>query len=224
MSADHHFTLYSTVRGPNGWKVAMVLEELDLSYRTIYFDFTKDEHHSPEHLKYNPNGRIPTLVDHGNGDFAIWESDAILVYLVEKYDPEGKFSVKDFEGRMQQLQWLFFQASGQGPYFGQAAHFLRYHHEHIPSAIERYQKEVLRVLGVLDGVLSKRDWLVGDKCTIADLGFVVWNVSATRFLLKDYPGFDLAKDFPSTYKWHARMLAREKVAKVLETQLAMANV
>ena len=120
-----------------------------------------------------------------------------MQYLVEKYDTEHKISVSGFEEKMQQLQWLFFQASGQGyvctlhgpiitsiqritycgirrPYFGQAFWFLNYHQEKIPSAVERYQKETIRVLGVLESVLSKRDWLVGGKCTIADLSFITY--------------------------------------------------
>ncbi|KAI0648014.1 glutathione S-transferase [Trametes meyenii] len=221
MSPEHHFTLYTTVMGPNGWKVAIVLEELGLNYKSLYLDFSKNEQRSPEHLRYNPNGRIPTLIDHKNNDFAIWESNAIILYLVEKYDTEHKFSVENFEERAQLLQWLFFQASGQGPYFGQAAHFLRYHPERIPSATERYQKEVLRVLGVLDSVLSKREWLVGDKLTVADMSFITWNVSATTLLLKDYPGFDLEKDFPSVYKWHTKLLKREATSKVYDTLHAL---
>lgn len=122
------------------------------------------------------------------------ESDAIITYLVEKYDPEGKISATSFEEKIQQLQWLFFQASGQGyvtpsrfpsaghgglildrycrPYFGQAAVFIMSHPEKLPSAIERYHKEMLRVLGVLESVLSKQEWLVGGKCTVADLSFI----------------------------------------------------
>ncbi|KAI8996237.1 thioredoxin-like protein [Trametes punicea] len=114
MSQTHHFTLYNHKIGPNGWKVAIVLEELGLDYESIYLDFRKGEHKAPEHTKYNPNGRIPTLIDHKNNDFVIWESDAIMFYLVEKYDTEGKISVKGFEEKMLLLQWLFFQASGQG--------------------------------------------------------------------------------------------------------------
>ena len=91
-----------------------MLEELGLSYESIYLDFSKGEQKGPEHTKYNPNGRIPTLIDHHNGDFAIWESDAILLYLVERYDKEKKLTVTDEKEKFQLIQWLFFQASGQG--------------------------------------------------------------------------------------------------------------
>lgn len=99
------------------------------------------------------------------------ESDAILLYLVDTYDREHKISVSDVNEKYTQLQWLFFQASGQGPYFGQLGWFAFFHQEKIPSAIERYKNEVKRVLSVLDGVLSKQSWLVGGKPTIADLSF-----------------------------------------------------
>ncbi len=104
--------------------------------------------------------------------FTSRESDAILLYLVEKYDHEHKISVTSEGDKFHQTQWLFFQSSGQGPYYGQAAWFLVYHPEKIPSAIERYMNEIFRVLGVLESVLSKQEWLVGGKPTIADLSFL----------------------------------------------------
>lgn len=89
-----HFTLYTHNGGPNGWKVAIVLQELGLTYDSIYLDFSKGEHKQPEHTKYNPNGRIPTLIDHQNKDIAIWESNSALLYLVGKYDKDHKISIE----------------------------------------------------------------------------------------------------------------------------------
>ncbi|OBZ71376.1 Glutathione S-transferase 2 [Grifola frondosa] len=172
MSAGKQFTLYTHKTGPNGWKVAIVLEELGLTYESIYLEFEKGEHKKPAYTQYNPNGRTPTLIDHNNNDLVIWESDAILMYLAAKYDPDHKISATTDKDRIQQLQWLFFQASGQGPYFGQFAVFAWIHPERVPSALERYKNEIIRVFGVLDGVLAQREWLVGDKCTIADLSFI----------------------------------------------------
>lgn len=100
--------------GPNGWRVVYVLKALSLTYRTIYLDFTKGEHKSSSYLALNPNGRIPTLIDHSNGDFTVFESNAILTYLVEKYDVGHAISAESPEGKIQQLQWLFFQGTGQG--------------------------------------------------------------------------------------------------------------
>ena len=95
-------------------KVAFVLEELGLTYESKFLDFMKGEQKGPEHTQFNPNGRIPTLIDHTNGDFAIWESDAIMFYLVERYDKEKKLTVTDEKDKATLLQWLFFQSSGQG--------------------------------------------------------------------------------------------------------------
>ena len=166
-----------------------MFHELGLTYESVYLDFQKGEHKAPEFTKYNPNGRIPAIIDHGNNDFVLWyvqsacnvkdgrsqsfirESNAILQYLVDKYDKDHKISATGDE-RYHELQWLYFQASGQGPYFGQAGWFLIYHPEKIPSAVERYRNETKRVFGVLESVLSKQEWLVGGKATIADLSFI----------------------------------------------------
>lgn len=85
-----------------------------MTYESKYLDFAKGEQKSAEHTALNPNGRIPTLVDHKNNDFTVWESNAILLYLVDRYDPEHKLSVTDEKDKYALLQWLFFQASGQG--------------------------------------------------------------------------------------------------------------
>ena len=98
-------------------KVAFLLEELGLTYQSVYLDFSKNEQKSPEHTNLNPNGRIPTLIDHKNGDFAVWESNAILLYLADKYDTEKRLTVTDEKERSSLIQWLFFQASGQGSVF-----------------------------------------------------------------------------------------------------------
>ncbi|OBZ71250.1 Glutathione S-transferase 2 [Grifola frondosa] len=211
MSHGKQFTLYTHKGGPNGWKVAIVLEELGLSYESIYLDFGKNEQKGEEHTKYNPNGRIPTLIDHKNNDFVIWESNAIITYLVEKYDTEHKISVTGFEDRISQLQWLFFQASGQGPYFGQFAWFIFYHPEKVPSAIERYKNEINRVLGVLDGVLSKQQWLVGNKCTVADLSFITWNQGIFTAQARTNHDFEIEKNFPAVHNALAEGSSRTSV-------------
>ncbi|KAI0782723.1 glutathione S-transferase [Abortiporus biennis] len=217
MAATHgkQFTLYSYHGGANGWKVAIVLEELRLSYETIYLDFGKQEHKAPEYTKYNPNGRIPTLIDHHNGDFVIWESCAIILYLVEKYDKDNKLYVTDFNERTLLNQYLFFQASGQGPYFGQAMWFNNYHPEKIPTAIDRYKNEVIRVFGVLETILTGKNWLVGDKYTIADLSFIMWNLVIDVGLLDGFGSFNMEKDFPSVLKWHRALCEIPSVKRSL---------
>ncbi|EIW62683.1 glutathione S-transferase C-terminal-like protein [Trametes versicolor FP-101664 SS1] len=220
------FTLYTHNAGPNGWKVVFALEEFGLT----------GEQKSAEHLALNPNGRIPTLVDHHNGDFVVWESNAILLYLVNCYDPKHKISVVDEKDRYTLLQWLFFQASGQGcvclhscgnenrcvhcldnAYFGQANWFPKYHSEKLPSAIERYQKEAQRVFAVLASVLSKQEWLVGGKPAIADLSFITWNRGAFHVILKE-ADVNPEKDFPAVWRWSKALEARPAVAKVLQIQ------
>ncbi|GAA6037598.1 hypothetical protein JCM8097_006133 [Rhodosporidiobolus ruineniae] len=209
------FTLYSHGVGPNGWTVAFLLKALGLSYETKYLDFGKNEQKGEEFLKITPNGRIPALVDHQNNDFTIWESKAILQYLVEKYDKERKFTVGTSpEEQAILLQWLFFQASGQGPYFGQAAHFKMFAPEKIPYGIERYAKETARVLGVLELVLSKQEYLVGGKLTIADISFISWNNFAFHALLPE--GVDGKKEFPSTWAWHEKLTQLPYVAEALK--------
>lgn len=93
---------------------------------------------------------------------------------MSKYDPQHRLSASTEDERFQQYQWLFFQASGQGPYFGQADWFLKYHPEKVPGAVERYQNEVRRILGVLNDVLSKQEWLIAGKPTIVDLSFATY--------------------------------------------------
>ncbi|KAI0731036.1 glutathione S-transferase C-terminal-like protein [Earliella scabrosa] len=220
MSHGKQFTLYTHGSGPNGWKAAFVLEELGLSYEPVYLNFDKGEHKVPPHTQYNPNGRIPTLIDHHNGDFAIWESNAIILYLVDKYDTQKKLTVTDEKDKYSLIQWLFFQASGQGPYFGQAVWFMRIHPERVPSAAERYQKETQRVISVLDGVLAKSPsgWLVGGKPTVADLSFIPWNRGALIYILKDVEGVDIQKQYPAFYAWHEKLCEREPVKRLLELQ------
>lgn len=94
--------------------------------------------------------------------------------------------------------------AGQGPYFGQRAWFKLFHSEKLPSAIERYGKEIERVIGVLETALSKKEWLVGDRMTIADLSFIPWNVFAFNVLVKDE--LDLSK-YPHVKAWHEKMMA-----------------
>ncbi|KAI0768692.1 glutathione S-transferase C-terminal-like protein [Trametes elegans] len=223
MSHGKQFTLYTHLGGPNGWKVAFVLEELGLTYESIYLDFAKGEQKAAPHITLNPNGRIPTIIDHQNGDFVLWESDAILLYLVDKYDKEHKLSVPEGNDKYTLIQWLFFQSSGQGPYFGQAFWFSKFHPEKLPSAIERYQKETQRVLGVLESVLSKQEWLVGGKPTIADISFVTWNRGAINYILKEINSLnlDVAKEYPAVFKWHKKLEERPAIAKVLAIQTSL---
>jgi len=209
-------TLYSHATGPNPWKVAIVLEELGLEYETKFID--KKVMHTPVYEKYNPNGRAPTIEDPNTG-ITLWESGAIIQYLVEQYDKEEKISFKSFPEKHFANQYLQFQMSGQGPYFGQAAWFSNFHQEKIPSAIERYVNEVKRVTKVLDECLKGKEYLVGNKCSYADLSFITW-YTMTPFLDKTGKLQEAIDALPNYKAWMDRLLARPAVQKVLEAKKA----
>ncbi|TCD66040.1 Glutathione S-transferase 2 [Steccherinum ochraceum] len=109
MSHGKQFTLYSAQVGVNAWKVVIVLEMLDLTYETEYLDLLKREHKLPAYTSINPNGQVPALIDHHNGNFTVWDSCACMTYLVEKYDTERRLSVESLEEKMSMLQWMHSQ-------------------------------------------------------------------------------------------------------------------
>jgi len=156
---------------PNGWKVSIALEELGLPYIVHPIALSKNEQKEPWYLQLNPNGRIPTIVDHDNDDFVVFESGAILLYLAER---AGKLMPQDEKGRSQVVQWLMFQMGGIGPMMGQANVFSRYAPEKIPYAIERYQRECRRLLEVLDKQLDNQVYLANNEYSIADIANWSW--------------------------------------------------
>ncbi|HEX7759345.1 MAG TPA: glutathione S-transferase N-terminal domain-containing protein [Caulobacteraceae bacterium] len=159
-----------TAETPNGWKVSITLEELGLPYGVHPIALSKQEQKAPDYLKINPNGRIPAIVDREQGDFAVFESGAIMIYLAEK---AGKLLPTDAQGRSRVIQWLMFQMAGVGPMMGQANVFFRYFPEKIPAAIDRYQREGHRLLEVLDTRLKDNEYLAGDY-SIADIANWCW--------------------------------------------------
>ncbi|HBP14296.1 MAG: glutathione S-transferase N-terminal domain-containing protein [Pseudomonadota bacterium] len=152
---------------PNGWKVAMTLEEMGLDYRLRTVNLSAGEQQEESYLNINPNGRIPAIVDDG---FAVFESGAIMLYLAEK---TGKLMPRDAKGRSEVIQWLMFQMAGIGPMQGQAVVFVRYFPEDIPAAKDRYINESRRLYEVLDRRLEGREWLVNDF-SIADIANWSW--------------------------------------------------
>jgi len=155
---------------PNGHKISIALEELQLEYNVIPVDLSTGEQKKPDYLKINPNGRIPTIVDRDEGDFAVFESGAILIYLAEK---TGQLLPTDPKKRSQVIQWLMFQMGGIGPMQGQANVFFRYFPEKLQSAIDRYQHECRRLFTVLDTQLNAQEYLCGDH-SIADIATWPW--------------------------------------------------
>ena len=196
-----------------------MLAELGLPHEIIPIPISEAK--SPEYVAINPNGRLPAIQDPNTG-LTLWESGAILEYLVERYDTEHRFSFAPGTPESYHAkQWLFFQVSGQGPYYGQAVWFKKYHQEQLPSAIERYVKEINRVSGVLDKCLAQQKkehggsdgpWLVGNKFSYADLAFIPWQGLISKAVGKDGYNED---DYPHVKEWVGNMMARETVKNVL---------
>ena len=167
--------LYS-LNTPNGVKVSIMLEETGLAYEPHPVDITKDESKTPEFLSLNPNGKIPAILDPdgpGGKPLGLFESGAILLYLAEK---TGQFLPADPARRYETIQWLMFQMGGIGPMFGQVGFFHKFagrdYEDKRPR--DRYAAEARRLLGVLDGRLAGRDWIMGDDYTIADIATLGW--------------------------------------------------
>ncbi|CCX08378.1 glutathione S-transferase C-terminal-like protein [Pyronema domesticum] len=206
------FTLYSHDTGPNGFKVAELLSELGLTYKTVFLDFGNGPNgmKTPFFENLNPNGRIPAIVDHANGDFVLWESIAIILYILKKYDTEYKFWAKSIEDQALIEQWMLYQATGQGPYLGQAMWFTHYHPEKVQSAMTRYTDETRRVLGIVEKQLSREGsngWIVLGRITAADISFLHWWCLAFRI------GIEIETEFPVVHAWMEKLKAREGVAK-----------
>lgn len=150
---------------------------------------------------------MPAIEDPNTG-LTLWESGAIYQYIVEVYDTDKRLTHDGLNDRHLCSQWLHFQMSGQGPYFGQAGWFQHLHPEKIPSAVERYSKEIKRVLGVIEGVLAAKpadaQWLVGSKMTYADMSFVPWNFRLSEVLLQSWD--EVWEGMPHARAWHERMV------------------
>lgn len=159
-----------TAPTPNGYKVSITLEELGLAYKVRAIDLASGAQKEPWFTRINPNGRIPAIVDRGNGDFPVFESGAIMLYLAEQ---AGKLIPADRDGRSRVIQWLMFQMGGLGPMMGQANVFTRYFPERLPSAIDRYRRESRRLLEVLNTRLADHEYLAGDY-SIADIASFCW--------------------------------------------------
>ncbi|KAK7029381.1 Glutathione S-transferase 2 [Paramarasmius palmivorus] len=205
-------TLY-TAPTPNGHPISIFLEELGTPYDVVAMSIKDSDigqvHNqvkSPWFLEINPNGRIPAITHNG---FNVFETSAILLYLAAEFDKENKFGYNPSQSPKEYselLQWLFFTHGGIGPMEGQAAHFLRAS-EKIPYAQNRYVNETKRLFGVLESRLSKFDYLVGNKYTIAEIKTVPW-VSKAGLL-----GIDLEKEFPKVKAWIQRVESRSAFQK-----------
>ena len=190
---------------PNGHKITIFLEETGLRYQVKPINISSGDQFAPAFLAIAPNNRIPAIVDHappGGGDpISIFESGAILLYLAGK---TGKFYPNDLRGRVEVMQWLFWQMAGLGPMAGQNHHFALYAPEKIPYAIDRYVKETGRLYAVLNKRLADREYIAGDY-SIADMASYPW-------VLPERQGQNL-DDFPHLKRWKAAIGERPAVVR-----------
>jgi GST-like protein len=201
-----HFYFHPT---PNPAKIALFLEESGLDYEAIPVDTSKGEQHLPGFRAINPNGKVPAIVDSdgpGGRETRVFDSSAILLYLGDK---TGTFIATPAD-RPELLSWLFFLASGLGPFSGQAVHFQRMAPAGLDYAVNRYRREIERHYQVLDDHLAGRDFIVGESYSIADMSAWGW-IDRVGFVL---PGSDdpLAA-YPHINRWFGRINARPAVAR-----------
>lgn len=187
---------------PNGRKVSIMLEEIELPYETHAINIGKDEQFTPEFLAISPNNKIPAIVDRDNGR-SMMESGAILMYLAEK---TGKLTPADEDGKWRVMEWLMMQMGSVGPMLGQTHHFVKYNHGKVPYAEERYLNENKRIYGVLDRRLGERAYLAGNDYTIADVATFPW---IARW---DWQTMDL-NSTPNVKRWYLELAARPAVQR-----------
>lgn len=194
---------------PNGHKVLIFLEEAGVPHRVLPVNISKGEQFAPDFLRIAPNNRIPAIVDtapaDGGAPISIFESGAILQYLAEK---TGQFLSADVRGRVEIMQWLFWQMGGLGPMAGQNHYFVQYASQSIPYAMDRYVNETNRLYGVLDKRLAERDYIAGDY-SIADMAAYPWIVPHRR----QKQNLD---EFPHLKRWFGAIGARPAVKRAYE--------
>ena len=189
---------------PNGWKIAIMLEESGLAYEMHLLRLAEGDQFDPEFLKISPNAKMPAIVDRETGT-SVFESGAILVYLAEK---TGRFLPAP-EHRLEMLQWLFWQAANQGPLAGQLSHFVNYAPEGQDYARKRYLGEYERNMAVLENRLDGREWMVGGAYSVVDMMCFPW-----AFIAKPL-GASL-DDFPNVAAWRGRIKARTAVRRAID--------
>lgn len=206
--------LYS-LNTPNGVKISIMLEEIGLPYEAHLVDITKNESWTLDFLSLNPNGKIPAIVDPngpGGRPIGLFESGAIMIYLADK---TGRLLPADPARRYEAIQWLFFQNAAVGPMFGQVGFFNRFAGKAFEDKrpLERYVNEAKRLLGVVEGRLAGRTWIMGDEYTVADIALLGWVRTLINFYeARDLVAFDSLRHVPA---WLERGLARPAVQRGL---------
>jgi GST-like protein len=193
---------------PNGWKVAIFLEEIGLDYNVVPVDIGAGDQYDPEYLKISPNNKMPAIVDPEGPDgepISVFESGAILIYLAEK---TGRFFPQAIRERYNALEWLMFQMGSVGPMLGQAHHFRQYAPEEISYAMDRYTNEAARIYGVIDRHLADKDYFVGDY-SVVDMAVYPWIVPYENQGQK-------LEDYPNLARWFERVSERPAVQRALK--------
>lgn len=186
---------------PNGRKVSIMLEELELPYRVIPVDITKDQQFAEDFLQISPNNKIPAIVDHETG-ISLMESGAILMYLANK---TGKLMSPMGPAYWQEMEWLMMQMGSVGPMLGQTHHFVRFNPGKAPYAEARYSKENARIYSVLDKRLADRDFIC-DEYSLVDIANWPW---ISRFEWQQMP----LREYPNLCAWYVRIAERPAVQK-----------
>ena len=194
---------------PNGQKIGIMLEEIGEPYRVIPYDIFEGDQLTAAFGRINPNHKLPAIVDPNpvgeDGPVTVFESGAILQYLAEK---SGRFLPASGAARAMTLSWLTWQVAGLGPMGGQASHFLRYAPAGQDYAVERYTKELKRLLTVLEKRLEKSAYVAGDDYTIADMA--IWPGRASAFVMG--MGLD---EWPAMHRWFERIGERPAVVRAI---------
>jgi GST-like protein len=190
---------------PNGWKVAIMLEECGLAYRTVPVNIGKGDQFSPEFMAISPNNRMPAIVDHDDPDapLPIFESGAILMHLAEK---TGRFMPTSRVGLKEMREWLFWQVGNLGPMAGQHSHFVNYAPDDQPYSQRRYANEYNRCIGVLERRLEGRDYVLDEGYSIVDMACWPW------ILIAKAMGQPL-DEFPNVTRWRQAVKERPAVQR-----------
>jgi GST-like protein len=201
-AAKAPFELYA-MGSPNVRKILLMLEELEAAYDLRFVRVFQAEQFTPQFRALNPLSKVPVLVDREAGDYAVFESGAILIYLAEKF---GRLLPAAGRERYETLKWLFAQTSNVGPMFGQLNHFSRREGAEHAYAVERYRAIVVRLLQVLDARLAAQPYLAGEAYSIADVATYHWAGYV------DVYGMDWG-DFPHLARWRGAIAARPAAAR-----------
>ena len=198
---------------PNGRKISVALEEMQLPYAVRVVHIGKNEQFAPEFLRISPNNKIPAIVDPdgpGGQPISVFESGAILLYLAEK---TGKFLPQDLRARVPVLEWLMFQMGGFGPMPGQVHHFLTVADERDQRyGLERYSAETRRLYGVMDRRLADHAYFAGEL-SVADFAILGWAWRHPKHRV------DLA-EYPNVKRWYETLMARPAVQRGFEVKLS----